>query len=60
MLAALRLAAWVLTQAWRWGAARVARVAAWIQNNWRWVAARIGEGWTAFEIVDYIIRYIVG
>lgn len=60
MAAALRFATWVLTQAWRWGYTRVRRIANWVYNNWGWVSARIAEGWTYYQIAEYIIRHFVG
>ena len=60
MSAAWAFARWVLTMAWKWGAARVKRAASWIYNNWRWVAKKLGEGWTYYEIMEYIIRHFIG
>ncbi len=60
MTAVIRFVGWVLTQAWRWGYSRVRRIADWAYANWWWVAKKIGEGWTYYEIAQFIIRYYVG
>lgn len=55
----LRFVAWVLRQAWRWGASVVAKVADWARKNWRTVYDWIMRG-IAWETIVRWIRERLG
>ena len=49
----------VIKLTWKYGAAVISKVVAWIRNNWRAVTTWINLGWTVQEITEYIIRYFI-
>lgn len=49
----------VAALAWKYGAAVINRVIAWIQANWRAVVNWINLGWTVEQITEHIIRYFI-
>ncbi|WP_198928468.1 aureocin A53 family class IId bacteriocin [Tersicoccus sp. Bi-70] len=54
----MKFVAWVLKQAWKYGASKVAKAASWAKNNWRTVLKWLDRGIAYGTILHWILQHL--
>lgn len=58
MSSVLRFIAWLLGQVWRWGRWVIDIVIVWVRRNWQQVWGWIVAGWSFWDILMQILRWL--